>query len=208
MHVDQSFSGGDTTFKVGKSFRPVPIIIAALAMAAVPQVALMIAIIKVPLILMGLLAAVLVSCAALAAVALDELAPVTIRIGEDELTWSTLLASRTISWRHVSKIELVPVEGTFGSSSLEQGVSCVGVKIAVLSTAPGKPEEELLLAAGPAEDANELSPLLSAMQSARRPAKSGAPQRPRGISKPVTPSGEFRRRPSAVNAGEPQSAAG
>jgi hypothetical protein len=186
------------SFRASKGFKPVPVALASLSLSAIPQVVLLAGSKSLPLILMLLLVAVALSCVALAAISLDELVSTEVIVTADELSWNTLLSSRTVPWHQISATEMAAVDGSLATTSLDSGLRAVGISVTIMSSTPKQPEEQVLLMVGPASAASDIMRVVDAMKAARRQEKAGQPQRGRRIAKPITPTGEFRRRPPAA----------
>lgn len=198
MYITQTGSDDRQSFRATKGFKPVPVALAALSLTAIPQIVILILGRPLPIILTGLLIAVAISCIGVAAISLDELVSAEVVIGPDTLSWNSLLSSRTVPWHQITESQLVAVDGSLATTSLDSGLRAVGVGVTVMSSAPDKPEEKYLLLVGPASVAGDMMLLVDAMKAARRQTKAGQPQRGRRIAKPITATGEFRRRPPSA----------
>ena len=198
MQIFQSVTGEAATFRASKGFKTVPVALASLSLSAIPMIALLLISGKLTLILQALLITVVISCMMLAAVSLDELVSSEVIITPDKLSWTSLLSSQTVDWHQVTDAELVAVDGSFATASLESGLRTVGIGITVMSSAPGKPEQKLLLVVGPSAVASDMVTIIDAIKAQRRHSKSPTAQRGRRIAKPVVPQGEFRRPPQAT----------
>lgn len=197
MNIEKTVKGDVSTFTISKGARPVPYALCFLALATILQTVNLIVTEELKLTLVILLVCVAGSCVALAAVTLDEVASAEVAMDEQEIRWKSLLTSRSAQWREVTDVALVDAGGSFSSTSLVGGISSIGVALTLMSPKPGQPEEQQIIMAGTADIAEDLMRVVESIKAARRQTMIPQANNPRRIAKPVTPKGEFRRRPTS-----------